>query len=39
MNTVLFLIFFFSKPLAKDDLYRLIGDAVFLLPVILVIQG
>ncbi|WP_276367789.1 hypothetical protein [Chryseolinea sp. H1M3-3] len=38
MNTVLFLIFFFREFLAQNDLYRLIGDAVFLLPIIFLIQ-
>jgi hypothetical protein len=32
MNVTLFLIFIFRNRLAKDDLYRLIGDAVFLFP-------
>ncbi len=38
MNIVLFFIFFFRKSMAKDDLYRLIGDAVFLLPAIFLIH-
>lgn len=33
MNTILFLIFLFRTALTKNDLYRLIGDAVFLCPV------
>lgn len=33
MNTILFLIFIWRTALAKNDLYRLIGDAVFLFPV------
>ena len=32
MNIILFLIFIFRNSLAKYDLYRLIGDAVFLIP-------
>ncbi len=34
MNTVLFLIFLFRGALAKNDVYRLIGDAVFLFPIL-----
>jgi hypothetical protein len=33
MNMVLLLIFIFRRSLSKDDAYRLIGDAVFLIPV------
>ena len=32
MNIILFLIFTFRTQLAKNDLYRLIGDAVFFVP-------
>jgi hypothetical protein len=32
MNIILFLIFTFRNTLARNDLYRLIGDAVFLIP-------
>ncbi len=38
MNMILFLIFIFRTSLAKHDLYRLIGDAVFLLPAFLLIS-
>jgi hypothetical protein len=34
MNVVLLLIFVWRTALAKNDVYRLIGDAVFMLPVI-----
>ncbi len=37
MNATLFLIFLFRRTLEKDDRYRLIGDAVFLLPLLLLI--
>ncbi len=37
MNATLFLIFMFRVPLEKDDKYRLIGDAVFLFPLLLLI--
>ena len=37
MNAILFLIFVFRGHLEKDDKYRLIGDAVFLLPLILLV--
>jgi hypothetical protein len=37
MNITLFLIFVFRNPLAKNDLYRLIGDAVFLIPALFLI--
>ena len=36
MNIILFLIFIFRDPLAKYDLYRLIGDAVFFVPGLLI---
>ena len=35
MNATLFLIFMFRVRLEKDDRYRLIGDAVFLFPLLL----
>ncbi len=38
MNIILFLIFIFRAPLAKNDLYRLIGDAVFFVPGLLLIS-
>jgi len=38
MNIILFLIFIFRDSLAKYDLYRLIGDAVFLIPAFLLIS-
>jgi len=34
MNTTLLLVFMFRNRLAKNDLYRLLGDAVFLLPLL-----
>lgn len=34
MNTTLLMVFLFRNRLAKNDLYRLLGDAVFLLPVL-----
>jgi hypothetical protein len=37
MNIVLLLIFVLRKSLAKNDIYRLIGDAVFLIPGLFVI--
>lgn len=37
MNAALFLIFVFRKYLEKDDRYRLIGDAVFLFPSLLLV--
>ena len=37
MNVTLFLIFLFRRTLEKDDRYRLIGDAVFLFPSLLLI--
>jgi hypothetical protein len=37
MNIILFLIFTLRVPLAKNDLYRLIGDAVFFVPALLLI--
>ena len=38
MNIILFIIFIFRTSLAKHDLYRLIGDAVFLVPAFLLIS-
>jgi hypothetical protein len=38
MNMILFLIFIFRNSLARYDLYRLIGDAVFLIPAFLLIS-
>jgi len=38
MSIILFLIFTFRAPLAKNDLYRLIGDAVFFVPGLLLIS-
>jgi hypothetical protein len=38
MNIILFLIFTFRVPLAKNDIYRLIGDAVFFVPGLLLIS-
>jgi hypothetical protein len=38
MNIVLFLIFTFRARLAKNDLYRLIGDGVFFVPGLLLIS-
>ena len=38
MNIILFLIFIFRNSLARYDLYRLIGDAVFLIPAFLLIS-
>jgi|SRR5688572_5720061 len=32
MNATLFLVFIFRRKLARDDIYRLIGDAAFLIP-------
>jgi 4-hydroxybenzoate polyprenyltransferase len=37
MNVTLFVIFVFRRSLEKDDKYRVIGDAVFLLPSLLLI--
>ena len=37
MNATLFLIFIFRNRLEKDDKYRLIGDAVFLFPLLLLV--
>ena len=37
MNATLFLIFVFREALEKDDRYRLIGDAVFLFPFLLLV--
>ena len=37
MNAALFLIFVFRKHLEKDDRYRLIGDAVFFFPSLLLV--
>jgi 4-hydroxybenzoate polyprenyltransferase len=37
MNAILFLIFIFRNDLERDDRYRLIGDAVFLLPLIVLV--
>ena len=38
MNIILFLLFTFRNAFVNDDLYRLIGDAVFLIPAIFLIQ-
>lgn len=37
MNTTLLLIFLFRTVFAKNDLYRLVGDAVFLFPIVLLL--
>jgi hypothetical protein len=37
MNIVLLVIFVFRRSLAKNDVYRLIGDGVFLIPALLLI--
>ena len=37
MTLILFIIFLLRRSLAKNDLYRLLGDAVFLMPAIYLI--
>lgn len=39
MNTVLFLIFFLPSYFHRSDAYRLLGDAVFLFPVVFLVIG